>query len=422
LRPRIKENLKDSFAHLEKEQCRVQTLRLCGWRFLEGEMESLCQALQSPRQAFIAEQGVQQSAQRNIPRVTTLDLSRVNLGKEDIKGLAEMLKLNRSLTTLILRNCQLDDGGVKELASALNSSHSKTSLIRLDLSNNAQVTVESAQVLLDLVRSNTPLLELELDRNTEIAFWNRQIQKALEVTGSHLADKKIQAERNFFFAIHEEIKNDQETSPLQGFVNGTVPSADESVQLLTETKDLLEVTPDEAILEAKLTQQRTLNEQKRDEISQEIEQLNSQDRTPQLEETLTRLEQQIQDLKEHHQELAKLCEAKKQRYSAQQELKQLGKENLWTYYCTLAQRMEEIFVASKAESSLLMGKTTTAGIFKSLALSFALVGKAVNMIFGYSGYVMIPMAAGETVGEWLNVTSDDNLSRISQNILGETVL
>jgi Ulp1 protease family, C-terminal catalytic domain/Leucine Rich repeat/Tetratricopeptide repeat len=376
-----------SFAHLQKAGCRVQTLRLCGWHFLEGEMASLCQALQMPRQVGVG-QNVQ-SAPQNTSEVRTLDLSRIHLKKEDVKQLADMLKVNRSLTTLILAGCKLNDDAVKALAGALKDSN--TSLIRIDLSHNPQVTVDSAQVLLDLVQAGMPLRTLELSGNTEIAFWNRQIQKALEVTNDHLADAKIQAERNFFFALLEERQSANTAPVLEGSVSdeGQLPD--------TKIADSLEVTPDEATLEKELTQQQG-------KILQEITRLKNQSG---VECELAKLNQRVKDLEDHYEELGHLCEAKKQRYGDQQKFRQ--SENLWVYYCALAQRMEEIFIASKAESSLLMGKTTMAGNFKTVALGIILASKGIDMIVKLSEKAVKGVAGVASAAEFLNEQRQHNI-------------
>jgi tetratricopeptide (TPR) repeat protein/ankyrin repeat protein len=395
-----------SFVHLQKAGCRVQTLRLCGWHFLEGEMASLCQALQMPREALAAEQGVQ-SAPQNTSGVKTLDLSRIHLKKEDVKQLAEMLKVNRSLTTLILRECKLDDAAVKELAAALK--HSNTSLIKIDLSYNPQVTVDSAQMLLDLVQAGKiPLRTLELSGNTGIAFWNRQIQKALEVTNDHLADKEIQAKRNFFFALLEE----RQSSGLPANTATVVEGSDSGEGQLPDTvTGLLEEIPDEATLAEELAQQQTLNKEKRSEILEEITQLKGKSG---VELEVSKLKQKIQDLENHYDELARLCAAKKQRYDDQQKFGEQGQEYLWVYYCTLAQRMEEIFIASKAESSRLMGKTTLAGDFKAVALGIILVSKGISTIVKLSDKMVKGVAGVVSGAEWLNEERQHNIiERIS---------
>jgi Ulp1 protease family, C-terminal catalytic domain len=389
LRPGV-QDIKGSFVHLQKAECRVQTLRLCGWHFLEGEMSSLCEVLKMPRQISEVQQTVQLESQ-NTSGVRTLDLSRVDLKKGDVKQLAEMLEVNRSLTSLILSGCKLNDDAVKVLVDALKNSN--TSLIRIDLSHNPQVTVDSAQMLLDLVQAgHIPLQRLELDGNTQIVFWNRQIQKALEVTDSHLADDKNQAERNFLFAVQEENRSLEISANAASVPEGSVS--------------------DEATLAEELAQQQALNKEKQNDLSKIITQLEGKSG---FELALSELKQKVRDLENHYDELAHLCEAKKQRYQDQQKFRKQGQENLWVYYCTLAQRMEEIFIASKAESSELMAKTTMAGNIKTVALGITLASKAISMIVKLSEEVLKGVAVVGSVAEWLNEKRQHNIiSHISQ--------
>jgi Ulp1 protease family, C-terminal catalytic domain len=389
LRSQIQENLKNSFVHLQEAECRVQTLRLCGWHFLEGEMASLCQVLKMPRQIPEVQQTIQSELQ-NTSGVRTLDLSRVDLKKGDVQQLAEMLKVNRSLTSLILAECKLNDNDVRILVNALENSN--TSLIRIDLSHNPQVTVDSAQRLLALVQTgHIPLQKLELDGNTQIVFWTRQIQKALEVTDSHLANNENQAERNFLFAVQEENRS------LEIFAN-TAPVREGSVS-------------DEATLTDELARQQALNKKEQDDLSVKITQF--EDKSG-FELELSQLKQKVRDLENYYDELAYLCEAKRQRYQDQQEFRKQGQENLWVYYCTLAQRMEEIFIASKAESSELMAKTTMAGNFKNAALGITLASKAIGTIVKLSEEVLKGVAVIGNVAEWLNEKRQHNA--ISHNI------
>jgi hypothetical protein len=90
--------------------------------------------------------------------------------KGDVKQLAEMLKVNCSLTSFILAGCNLNDDAVKGLVDALKNSN--TSLIRIDLSHNPQVTVESAQMLLDLVQAGR---HIPLQRLCQVLKMPRQI-------------------------------------------------------------------------------------------------------------------------------------------------------------------------------------------------------------------------------------------------------
>jgi hypothetical protein len=246
---------------------------------------------------------------------------------------------------------------------------------------------------------------LELDGNTEIAFWNRQIQKALEVTDSHLANKEIQAERNFFFALQEE----RQSSGLPANAATVVEGSDSGEGQLPDTvTGLLEEIPDEATLAEELAQQQTLNKEKRGEILEEITQLKGKSG---VELELAKLNQKVQDLTDHCDELAHLCEAKKLRYRDQQKFRKSGEENLWVYYCTLAQRMEEIFIASKAESSLLMGKTIMAGSFKVAAVGITLASKAISMIVKLSEEVLKGAEVVTSVAEFLNEERQHNIIR-----------
>jgi hypothetical protein len=365
------DNLSDVFARLAEAQCRVQTLRLCGRRFLKGEMISLCQALQLPRlvvkqSAPTAEQGVHgvQSAENTSLGVMTLDLSRVNLGKEDVKRLAEMLKVNRSLTTLILAGCKLDDDAVKELVDALKYSH--TSLISIDLSSNPQIANKGAKRLISLIK-NSSVRELKIQGDTRIShFWVTLMQQALDKTpmdGVEVAD----AVQNIRFTVLQEAE-----------------------QTASSSKSI-EENP-EAAFNEELAKQRAVNIKQRTKIEEDIKQSAAkQPSTPELSEEIAEFKQELRVLRAYYDELALLCDAKKQRYRDQQEFRKAGK-NIWVYYCMIVKRMEEIMIGSKGKASQFTGHGSSSGKFKVAAL---VTGLTTNLV---SSIVNIPATVLEGIG------------------------
>ncbi len=94
-------------------------------------------------------------------RVGVLDLSYAKLNKEEVKKLAEALKVNKSLTSLDLRANNIGAEGAKALAQALKKNKSLTSL---NLWNN-NIGAAGAKAIAQALQENKSLTSLELRNN-----------------------------------------------------------------------------------------------------------------------------------------------------------------------------------------------------------------------------------------------------------------
>lgn len=107
--------------------------------------------------------------------LTELDLSRQELGDEEVKALAEALKANHTVLRLALRNNAISDEGAFALAGMLKENDT---LSMLDLANNA-IGVRGVQVLIDALKNNRSITDLYFRENpgTQTRFLNRWLKE-----------------------------------------------------------------------------------------------------------------------------------------------------------------------------------------------------------------------------------------------------
>eukprot|EP00756_Hemistasia_phaeocysticola_P048454 Hpha_TRINITY_DN22876_c0_g1::TRINITY_DN22876_c0_g1_i1::g.84401::m.84401 len=114
------------------------------------------------------------------PGLTCLDLSRNYLGPKGVKCLAAVLRVNHSISELVLRGVELTNPCVAIIAEALKKdSHVK----RLDLSDNT-LSYSAGRKLLWLLQTNTALVEVNLGRTRVQQSLQNEIQTQCAVNAA----------------------------------------------------------------------------------------------------------------------------------------------------------------------------------------------------------------------------------------------
>ena len=109
--------------------------------------------------------------------LTTLILSMTNVKQKACVALSSMLAVNKTLTTLDVSCNNIGDRGVKSLFEFIrNSNHSLTTL---SIANNI-ITSAGANVLAETVRDNTTLTSIDISYNNFEVLRNITLMNALE--------------------------------------------------------------------------------------------------------------------------------------------------------------------------------------------------------------------------------------------------
>uniref|UniRef100_A0A7S2AA50 WPP domain-containing protein n=1 Tax=Trieres chinensis TaxID=1514140 RepID=A0A7S2AA50_TRICV len=115
-----------------------------------------------------------------VKNIVRLDLADNSFGPEGSAKLFGTLSRCSSLTYLNLRDCVLEDGGVKQVCHALWSSD--VPLVHLDLSGN-EITKKGAKALAEYIEENVTLKVLHAEENEMTSLGIKLIAKALAAEG-----------------------------------------------------------------------------------------------------------------------------------------------------------------------------------------------------------------------------------------------
>uniref|UniRef100_A0A3P9A5C1 B30.2/SPRY domain-containing protein n=1 Tax=Esox lucius TaxID=8010 RepID=A0A3P9A5C1_ESOLU len=160
---------------LKHPHCKLETLRLGGFKLSVEDCRSLASALQSEnsplreldlRNSDLSDDGISKlftALKDPHCKIQTLRLGSLSLSEVDCRSLASVLPLaNTSLIKLDLRNCELSNDG-RELLMALQYPRCKLQTLRL---NGCNLTDRSCEVLASALSSNSShLKELDLSYN-----------------------------------------------------------------------------------------------------------------------------------------------------------------------------------------------------------------------------------------------------------------
>ena len=109
--------------------------------------------------------------------LTTLILSMTNVKQKACSALSSMLGVNKTLTTLDVSCNNIGDRGVKALLEFIRKSNH--SLTTLSIANN-RITPKGANVLAETVRDNTTLTSIDISNNNFEVLRNITLMNALE--------------------------------------------------------------------------------------------------------------------------------------------------------------------------------------------------------------------------------------------------
>ena len=139
-----------------------------------------------------------------LKNLIVLDLSRNKVDGEFIRLLAKSLTIQKSVSTLTLSSCGIDDHGAKELAKGLRKYSPLTKLV---LSRNVELSDKGVVYLKDLIKFNQSISELKVDG---CGLNNRSlnsIESGLRYNNSFLKSFFSESTSQAIFGVVDSIEN-----------------------------------------------------------------------------------------------------------------------------------------------------------------------------------------------------------------------
>lgn len=167
--------------------------------------------------------------------VTELDLTLEELGTDEIRVIAEALKINTSLTEVDLTCNGIGAQGAKSIAEALKINNS---IIKFSLYNN-QLKAKGAKIIAEALKYNTSLTDVELGNNQIGAEGAKAIAEALKYNTTiieiGLSSNEIGIDGAKVFA--EAIKTNRTLLNLAFFDNQIEKEQEDIIETVTERNE-----------------------------------------------------------------------------------------------------------------------------------------------------------------------------------------